>query len=304
MNSRSRVNSARNHDETDCVVLSDADKHDQTFGVVKQPSGFLSKLLLSPREVVLRNIICVDEDGRYIVSSTPSTQIVNWGVSATKYVTATVNVLFIATRHNDASCKVSIFQTIDMNGSIPKFLSNSLASLQRSLSTVEEIRREFQRNDDVDESDRQLLIPALNAPQRYDFEEPEILDRVIAAHKRHQDILQYDKIDSADGMVYVGMGKRSHDHDTDSPTDSITARCIIDADVITAASDYLHIMSRARTDEHFNAHPNLPRTLEAVNSHRGIFHVVLAYQLRGWSPSASFWRILCGGGATRVRNSS
>ena len=52
---------------------------------------------------------------------------------------------------------------------------------------------------------------------------------------------------------------------------------------MTAASDYLHIMSRARTDEHFNAHPNLPRTLEAVNSHRGIFHIVLDYQLLGWS---------------------
>ena len=71
------MNSARDHDETDCIVLSDADKHAQTFGVAKQPSDLLNKLLLSPREVVLRNTICVDEDGRYIMWSTPSRQIVD-----------------------------------------------------------------------------------------------------------------------------------------------------------------------------------------------------------------------------------
>ena len=77
----------------------------------------------------------------------------------------------------NTQCKMEVYQQVDAGGRVPVRVVNSKAS--ESLSWVEGLREQFQRDDEVDEDEQHELAAVIREePQVYEAEEEQLITRV------------------------------------------------------------------------------------------------------------------------------
>jgi hypothetical protein len=132
---------------------------------------------LSSREFVARQL-CVAEEGSsdIIMVATSVDDTVDYGMNI-RVVRGSTRACFRFSPINDTQCSVTLFQYFDTRGLIPVFIVNFL--MPTVLSALEECRTEFERDDEIDASERANLAQTMEQePQDHTEEENELLGRV------------------------------------------------------------------------------------------------------------------------------
>jgi hypothetical protein len=156
------------------VILARLSKHDTTFAAVKK-----APFPLHNREFVARQLCFKDNAGRLVVVFEPPREeiVVDYGRRMNLVRGRSTGFLRFTPIASGAQCKLELYQQVDAGGRVPVFVVNSKAG--QALSPVAEMREQFQRDDEVDELERDRLAATIrDEPQVYEAAEEQFIMRV------------------------------------------------------------------------------------------------------------------------------
>ena len=149
--------------------------HDQVVATIKK-----MPFPLNNREFVGR---VVDTNGDLLVVAAPVDDVVDYSMS-TRAVRGVPRALKRFTSYGESQCKVTYIQYLDAGGVVPTWIVELKIPL--ALSAACDLRDEFQREDEIDNMERDDLARVVkDAPQVYTDEENILVDKVHARGLGH-----------------------------------------------------------------------------------------------------------------------
>jgi hypothetical protein len=252
------------------LIASESTTYDIVFATIKR-----MPFPLNHREFVLRQICFVDgETGSFIVVGHSVDDNIDYG-SSIKAVRGTSKFVFRIMPLSETQCSVTFLSYFDAGGNVPAAVTNS--KITSALDVLTDLREVFQRDDEVDEVDRNELARVIrDDPQEYTDDEKQLIRRVM------------DKLVDLEKEVLVDIESPDHQVQMSWAYDETAggvgrATAVVDGAVEDCASWELSSMSREQTKNH-RARRGLERSLIAVNQHCYIYNVVLDLQIPGFQP--------------------
>ena len=268
--SRDRMRISVEEDNPARLVVSEASPHDIVVATVKSLPFPLKK-----REFVFRQICYAEPDEEIVVVTESVDDDIDYGEIWKTVRGITRNFVRFLPLGN-FQCRVEYFQYADAGGEIPVWIVNS--KLPEALIVVDELRAEFQRDDEIDAEEREKLAEIVRAvPQVYSQEEESIIERVETKFST-LDEGAFINLESLDHLVTMGCIFVAGD------TRGIArASTVLDASMEEASAWEMAKMSRENMKEHA-AYGGLERSLQAQNQHKNIYQVVYDLGIPGFLP--------------------
>jgi len=253
------------------VCVSRRSPHDAVFATVKT-----LPLLFRNREFVIRQICAEDVNGDLIIAISDSDANADYGFNTSKLnlVRGETRALFRCIPVSSTLCTLKVYQYIDGKGNLPASLVNARIPLAVETS-VDEARREFQRDGEVDEVERDEIARRISDEgQTYTAEEMSVIEG-ITEKLGNLATADFEHLESPDPFIQMdsaltdtgGVGR---------------ATCVIDASVELCAAWELAKMSRANLRE-YHEFDGIERGFRRLNDHSFILQVVYKV-FPGFSP--------------------
>jgi hypothetical protein len=255
--------------------------HDQTLAMIQK-----FPFPLQDREFVMRQVSCtLDGTFLYAIASVDDDVVVDYGMSGSPVrATSKGLIKFTPTETDPNQCSLELYQYFDAGGWIPAFVANRLIPL--ALEVAQESRMAFQRDDEVDEMERNELAGVIEHRQQvYDGVEVELMKLV---HDKLGSIKEEDfnEFESSDHLVKVqGIIPEG------SSVMVGRATTLVDASIAEVAAWELAKMSRVLMHRHTERN-GLQRELKKMNEHHLIFHMGIQFPVPGLRPRQLVLRIV------------
>ena len=273
--SRERMTISNEENNPARLVPFSSSKHDNVIATIKTMPFFLSN-----REFVLRQVCTVDANCDLLHAAAPVDTAVDYGVNS-RTVRGAIRSIVRFARSGDSQCTVTCIQYVDAAGNVPTWLMN--AKLPLGLNVVVNLRKEFQRDDEIDKVERDELATTIrDSPQNYTPEEDILINKVHAKlgtlEWRH-----FEELESPDHLVK--MGKISINGGGVG-----RASVTVDASIEVCVAWEIAKMNR----EQVRDAGNLERSFTKINDHHGVIHVVYDFKIPGFRQreflSSLVWR--------------
>jgi len=273
--SRERGRMSREEQNPARILATSYTKHDNVIATIKK-----MPLLLSNREFVARLVCASDTSGDFLIAANPVDDIIDYGMRI-RTVRGITRVLTRITPLGISQCRVTIHQYLDAGGVIPRSLAAS--KVPDALSPATEMRDAFQRDDEIDQLERDELARVIeDEPQTYTAEEDILVNKVNAKLGMLEWEL-FEELESPDHLVKMGkiliFGGGV-----------LRANVIVDASIEVCAAWEIAKMNR----EQVRDSGSLERSLTKTNDHHGVYHVVYDFKIPGFQQreflSSLVWR--------------
>jgi hypothetical protein len=244
---RQRMKKSRESGERSRIILNEKGACEVTHAIYMG----LGRTMLA-REFVNRSIYCADEQGRLLIASIPCDEDVDvdWGFNASA-LRGSYTSIFIAEKDGEEEgneqCRVTIVGRLNVEGWASFFPKLEERLRDNTFFPVADLLAEFQRDEEMDELDREKLLPVLlNQEQEYSQEEVTCVDKAISLHRDMRGGNdQFYVLPSSDAQIWVGISKESRGNKT-----HIKTTAVVDASVATCAAHFLfHKKSRQFVEE-------------------------------------------------------
>jgi len=180
-------------------------------------------------------------------------------------------------------CVLHLVQHFDFAGYVPVFILNS--KLPAVLEVASEIRERFEKDDEVDQTDRDELARVIGEEEQVYTAEELTLIKKVHVQLEMLEWKNFEELDSPDHLVK--MGKIFVDG---SSSCVARASVTVDASVEECAAWEMAAMSRERVK---NA-GSLERSLTRINEHHCVVRVVHDFKVPGFQPreflTAQVWQ--------------
>jgi hypothetical protein len=255
------------------VIIRANDPHDVVYSFIKRmPFPFVS------REVVCRQLCALDDcgTGDLLCAFQPEESIeVDYGVEM-KTVFARCTGITRLRAINDSQCELACYQHLDAGGLLPPALANKQTSV--ALRPIVELRNVFQRDDEVDEAERNELARVMkHDAQDFSDEEAALVSGVqdnlgrIAAS-------EFRELNSPDRFVNMSL------HFTEGESCGVMrATTVLDAPIEECAANEMSMQSRANSKEMAD-YGGLERSLTKRNNHSAVFKAVYDFKIIAFLP--------------------
>jgi len=226
---------------------------------------------LHNREFVVRQVCCSDVNGDFLVVAVSTDDVIDYGMK-TNTVRGVSRALTRFAPSGESRCKVTHHMYLDANGRIPAFVVN--AKLPLALGILGDLRKEFQRDDEIDKLERDQLARVIKDEQQvYSQDEDSLIHRVqnkLGALKEPD----FEELESPDMLVKMALNMKGE------TAGVARATTVVDADIEECAPWEMAKLSREQLKK-----PALLKTLTAVNSHHRVYHTVVDHvRVPGFSP--------------------
>ena len=251
--------------------------HDHAIATIKK-----TPFPLKNREFVGRQVCAADTNGDLLVAAVPVDNVIDYGMT-TRTVRGVARALMRVTPSGESQCKVTYIQYIDAGGVVPTWVVES--TIPMSLSTVGNLRDQFQRDDEIDKMERDELARVMKEEQQvYSEDEDARIQRVQSKLRAHDDV-GFEELESPDHLVKMGKIFSEGGHSA-----IIRASATIDSSIEDCAAWEVAKMCRETIKEA----GSLERSFTRVNNRYIIFHVVYDLKIPGFRPrdfvSSVVWR--------------
>jgi hypothetical protein len=234
----------------------------------------------------MRQVSCtLDGTFLYAIASVNDDVVVDYGMSGSPVrATSKGLVKFTPTETDPNQCSLELYQYFDAGGWIPAFVANRLIPL--ALEVAQESRMAFQRDDEVDEMERNELAGVIEHRQQvYDGVEVELMKRVqgeLGSIKEED----FNEFESSDHLVKVqGILVEG------SSVWVGRATTLVDASIAELAAWELARMSRVNMHRHADRN-GLQRELKKINEHQMLFHLGIQLPVPGIRPRQLVTRVV------------
>jgi hypothetical protein len=260
------------------LLVKEYSPHDNVVALIKKMPPPLYH-----REFVFRQV-CVSVENNEFLSVLESTEdVVDYG-SKMKTVRAFVRALARITPTSDSQCRFVLYRHLKSGGAIPAFVVNS--KIPEALADAVDIRNEFQRDNEIDEVERNELARVIaREPQDQTADESALLDRVKKKlGKLKED--EFVEMESPDHFVQMRSASMKSDNSA-----LFSASTVIDAPIeVCVAWDFLG-GSREKICDFFRSKSGLEHRVIPSNDHCAIrytaeqlsFLAVLSFTKGVWS---------------------
>jgi len=258
------------------VIQSGSGPHDQVLATIKKLS-----FPLNNREFVGRFVCAKDTNGDLLITAVPVDDVIDYGMN-TRTVRGVSRALTRFTPSGESQCKVTYIQYLDAGGLVPTHVVESKIPL--ALSSVGEMRDQFQRDDEIDKVKRDELARVIKEePQVYSEDEDSLIQRVqdkFGALKEED----FEELESPDHLIKMGKTIEG------DGLVVIRASANIDSSIEDCAAWEISKMSR----ELVKVVGSLERSLASINDHYGVIRMVYDFGIPGFQPreflSSLVWR--------------
>jgi len=169
--------------------------------------------------------MCVAPANFALTQTSQVDDVIDYGMNA-RVVRGAITGLVLFAPINENQCEVTMYQCLDAGGRVPAWVVN--AKLPVALGAAEDMRSEFQRDDEIDAKERSDFSELVkNEPQTYSAAENVMIERVLLK----LDDLQPESfrvLDSPDHRVKMGL---SHATDGDIGGGIMLARVTVDSTI-------------------------------------------------------------------------
>jgi len=262
------------------LIQSRSGQHAQVFATIKK-----MPFPLNNREFVSRLVCATDTNGDMLITAVPADDVIDYGMSI-RTVRGVSRALVRFTPSGESQCKVTYIQYLDAGGLVPTRVVESKILL--ALSPVASLRDEFQRDDEIDEMERNELARVIKDEQQvYSEDEDSLIQRVqekLGALKEEN----FEELESPDHLVKMGKMHAEGDGRMIIRASIIRASATIDSSVEECAAWEMLKNSRKNT----KGSTNLVRTLVHDNGHSAVFHLVKDLRIPGFAPREWVLRLL------------
>ena len=273
--SRERMTISNEEKNPARLVKFSSTKHDNVVATIKA-----MPFPLSNREYVARQICAVDTNGDLLIIAASVDDVIDYGMS-TRTVRGVSKALVRFVPWGESQCKVTYIQHADVGGFVPTWLIN--AKLPQALSAAVSLRREFQRDDEIDKLKREELAATIrHEPQTYTAEE-DILVNKVNVKLGMLEWEHFEELESPDHLVK--MGKMHAEGDGRM---IVRASATIDSSIEECAASEMDKMSRKST----KGSTNLERSFVYDNGHCAVFRFAKALHIPGFAPREWVLRML------------
>ena len=258
------------------IVAMRSSAHDEVFATVKS-----FPFPLADREFVGRQLAAREPNGDFVMAFVSTDDEINYGVKL-RTVRATTKWLIYFKSVAEMQCEVTFMQYFDGGGNVPKRVYNY--KLQNALGAVEEMRSEFERDDEIDKLEHEEIAKVVReVDQVYTAEENEIIEQVMGklGGPKEED---FDELDSPDLRVKMGrLFAKSGGGGT------LRASTVIDAAIEDCLATHIAFMDRA----HVRDFAGVTREYKSINDHHMVAQVIhdfgLGFSKREWV-SSTIWK--------------
>ncbi|GMI37358.1 hypothetical protein TeGR_g5104 [Tetraparma gracilis] len=237
---------------------------------------------LTDREVVGRVVAAVDAAGNALIACESTADVVDYGANF-KTVPCYAKALARFERINDSQCKVVQINFFEPGGNIPAWILN--ANVGDILLNTVKVRDVFQRDDEVDELERDELAGIIELEQQvYDDEEEQCIADVQnkLGGLKEEDLKE---LDSPDHLVQMSVAFKEG-----GSTGILRGSTIIDASIAHCAAFEVSKMSRENVRAGILG--NVERSFSKINNHQNIFQTVTDFNIPRLIPRELLSRII------------
>jgi len=222
------------------------------------------------REIVARQIVYKETDGEDMLIATQSfDNLVDYGIEPRSVHGFTRSLVRVSPILNDpASCKVTVVLYYDVRGHVLSFTANQRAQ-NYLFSSLAALRREFQRDDEIDATARERIAAEMSTPQTYSGDEERVIEDL---NQTLGNLLPATFMELESPDHYVSMFLQMADS-SEKTSGVMQASCVVDASTEDCFSYEVLKNSRANLRE-MDSKLYLERDFVKVNSHKYIYHAV------------------------------
>ena len=276
-NSRERVRTSIEERNPARLTTTETTPHDIVVATIK---AFPFKWL--PNREFFCRLVAAEENGTLLLATESVSDVIDYGTK-NKNIRGITRGLICITPVNETQCKVILCQYADAAGFMPTRLVNS--ALSSTIDAVDELRQEFQRDDEIDKLERDELARSIQDEQQTYTAEEDVVINKVNVKLGLLDFKDFEELESLDHLVK--MGKIFVDG---SSIVVGRASVTIDASVEQCAAWDMAKMNR----EQVRDHGSLERSLTNTNDHNSVYHVVYDLGVSGFQPreflSSLAWR--------------
>ena len=263
------------------IVAKRSSAHDEIFATIKN-----FPFPMAHREFVGRQLAARDLNGDYVMAFVSTDDEIGYGVKL-RTVRATTKWLIEFKSIAEMQCEVKFIQYFDGGGKVPKSVYNY--KLPQALGAVEEMRAEFERNDEIDKLEHEEIARvAREVDQVYTAMEDETIEQVVGklGGLKEED---FEVLDSPDHHVKMGRLLAKN-----GGGGTLRASTVIDAAIEDCLATDMAFMDRA----HVLIFTGVKREHKSINAHHMVTRVIhdfgLGFHKREWVSSA-IWKWVGGG---------
>jgi len=228
---------------------------------------------LHNREFVNLLVCCSDVNGDFLSVGLPTDEVIDYGMKTNSVRGFSRTITRLAPEGHER-CKVMYHMHLDAGGRIPSFVVN--AKLPLALGAVDDLREEFQRDDEIDKLERDQLARVIKEESQTYTAEENILINKVNVKLGMLEWERFEELESPDHLVKMGgffIEVDSH---------LITrASTIVDASAEECAAWEMSKMSRDSVRNH-RGFGGRERHHICRNEHHGVFHAVYDIGIPGF----------------------
>jgi len=257
------------------IVVEKHTEHDWTVATIKS-----MPFPIANREFLLRQVCCFDDGPAQnpdilVAIQSPSDPSLKIDYGQTfRAVRATTQILLRLSPTTPTSCTATVIMYTNLGGNVP--VSMIAAKLPQILDVVDNIRVEFQRDDESDRNERLERAAVIGSDeQSYEAEEISLFK---TAHARIEKVHpnSFEEFISPDHFVFMST----------SVANELKSACgravtLVDANITECAAWAMNLMDREHLKAHVQFGANKERSLTTVNEHHFIFRAVVDLKVPG-----------------------
>jgi len=270
---RERTRHHLEHGDLAHVQLRERSDHDRTTATIRK-----TPFRLTSREYVTRSVgVASSLVSLAVAFSSEDVGKIDYGQSFRVVRGHMSGLVKIETVANLAICKVTFIVQWSGKGNLPVWAIQ--AEIDKTLSVVNELRTEFQRDDEIDDTDlARLAHDIVKSKQSYTQEEDAMIGRVKLKLRTTLKEADFDTLESPDHLVSMGRIFLEA-----SGLGIGRAGVTVDVSIEECAAWEMAVMNRERVKVAGSLRAS-ERSLTRINDHHGVFRFVVDFEVPGLKP--------------------